>query len=92
MKAERKRIAKERIDALFEQASIRPQFAKRYVRLARKIATRYNVRIPARLKRRYCKECNSYLVPGKNCSIRTREGKLIIHCKECKKITRIPLK
>ncbi|MBT7497352.1 ribonuclease P [Candidatus Woesearchaeota archaeon] len=95
-KQKQKEIAKERIITLFEQAAI--QFPKnkslsnRYVTLARKIAMKLRMRIPQEYKRRFCKHCYKYLQPGVNSRIRTRDGKVIISCFECKKFTRIPVK
>lgn len=62
-----------------------------YVHKARNISMKYNLRFPADLKRKFCKNCYSYIVPGVNCRVRTREGKLIYYCLECKKYMRIPL-
>ena len=94
------RIANERIERLFELAElevfsggddpIRLTRGNRYVYLARKIGMRYNVRIPKRYKRRFCKHCYHYLVPGLNARVRTRKHKIIIFCEDCKKYTRIP--
>ena len=95
-KKQQKEIAKERISKLFKQAEeVFPKnkaLANRYVTLARKIAMKVKVRIPLTLKRRFCKHCYKYLQSGKNSRTRTREGKVVISCFECKKFTRIPLK
>ena len=53
------KIAKERIAILFKEADKEPDMAKRYMKLAKKIGMRYNVRLGS-LKRRFCKECHSY--------------------------------
>jgi ribonuclease P protein subunit RPR2 len=91
----KKKIAKERVEILFEQAqhtfSKNPKRANRYVELARKIAMKVNLRMPRIFKRKYCSHCYTYLQTGENARIRTREQKLIIYCKTCKKYTRIPL-
>jgi ribonuclease P protein subunit RPR2 len=88
------KIAKERIAELFKQAesafSKNPELSDRYVALARKISMRLKVRIPPLLKRRFCKHCYSYLVPGKNCRVRTHEGKVVYTCGVCKKFMRFP--
>ncbi len=93
-KSEQKKIAEERIKILFQQAqenfSKNKSLANRYVTLARKIAMKVKVRIPLELKRRYCKHCYKYLMPGVNARIRTRIGKVVISCLECKKFMRIP--
>jgi ribonuclease P protein subunit RPR2 len=88
--SENKKIARERVNELFKQAEKAKEkvFANRYVELARKIAMRYKIRIPTELKRRVCKHCYSYLRPGKNVRIRTKEGKVVYYCLECKKYMR----
>ena len=90
-----KELALERIKRLFETASDAgsdKNLTKRYVTMARKIAMKSNLRLPSSLKRKFCRKCNSFFVIGKNCRVRTREGKLIYYCLECKKFTRIQLK
>ncbi len=90
-KAKQKEIAKERIENLFIQAQSNLKYANRYVTLARKLAMKVKVRIPVKYKRRFCKHCYKYL-HSKNSRTRTRDGKVIISCFECKKFTRIPVK
>ncbi len=92
LKSAKQRTAIDRVSALFEQARIRPAYAKRYVVLARKIASRYKVRIPEQWRRRFCKDCNALLVPGRNCRVRTVAGKIVIRCLECGGMRRIPIK
>jgi len=91
-----KAIAQERIAILFQEAtevfSKNHSLSHRYVTLARKLAMKFKTKIPLEFKRRFCKHCYKYLMPGTNARIRTRDGKLIIYCQECKKYTRIPLK
>jgi len=95
-KQKQKEIAKERIVRLFQQAEkvfhSNQGLANRYVTLARKIAMKVKVRIPQEYKRRFCKHCYKYLQPGVNSRVRTREGKVVISCFECKKFMRIPTK
>ncbi len=90
------KIAKERIEELFKQAADifdeEPKLADRYVEIARKISMRYKVRIPAKLKKRFCKHCYCYLVPGKNCRVRTHEGKVVYYCQKCRRYMRFPYK
>ncbi len=94
-KQKQKQIALERIKRLFEEAEeVFPKnkaLANRYISLARKIAMKVRMPIPLEFKRRFCKHCYSYLKPGVNARIRTRGGKVIISCLECKKFTRIPI-
>ncbi len=88
------RLAKERIDILFEQAKKvfekEPELADRYVELARKIAMKYKVKIPSRLKRQFCKHCYKFLIPGNNCRVRLYRGKLVYYCHNCKNFFRMP--
>jgi len=91
-----KKIALERITRLFGQAEKEfmdhPERSHRYVQLARKIAMRYNIGIPKEYKRRFCKKCYSYLVPGANCKVRTnaRQRAVTVTCGECGNIMRFP--
>ena len=94
-----KSLAKERIENLFTEAdhcfTERPKRAHRYTALARAIGMRYKVQIPRHLKRRFCKHCYSYLRPGVNCTVRLsqkRYPKVVVTCKECGKVMRIPYK
>jgi ribonuclease P protein subunit RPR2 len=84
----------ERIKILFKEAKDRfkkdPKLANRYVKMARELAMKYKVRIPRELKRRFCKHCYSYLMPSVNVRIRTREGKVVYYCLNCKKYMRFP--
>jgi len=94
--AEHTAIAKERIAELFEQAGRAfkedKKLANRYVELARKISMKYKARIPSELKKRFCKNCHSYLVPSVNCRVRVSKGKLIYYCLECKHFMRLQYK
>ncbi|WP_455279429.1 ribonuclease P protein component 4 [[Eubacterium] cellulosolvens] len=91
-------LAKQRIEKLFRLASEchsrDPALANRYVELARKIGMKCQVRIPRRFKMYFCKECNSFLVPGANLRIRNRrdgKGKVIMTCLKCGMIKRYPM-
>ncbi|HHF56434.1 MAG TPA: ribonuclease P [Thermoplasmatales archaeon] len=91
----RKRIAIRRIHRLFEMAEKmaldgRIELASRYVEIARKIGMKYLVRIPKQYKRRFCKGCSSYLLPGENCSVRIKKKKIVISCHNCGRIMRVP--
>ena len=90
------KIAIERINILFNQArknfSLDPTLSNRYVRLARKIAMRYKVNIESKYKRQYCKHCHTYFMPPKTCRVRTKNGKLIYYCLNCKKFSRFMYK
>lgn len=95
-KKTQKIIAQKRINKLFylaEQKALSDNLnlANRYVEIARKISMRYLLPMPTEFKRRFCKHCYSYLLPGSNCRIRIHRSKLIIYCDNCKKYTRIPI-
>lgn len=81
---------------LIEQAGIvfksRPQFADRYAKLCRKIAMKHKLRLPPEIKRKICKGCDAFLVPGKTARIRTQRGHVVIYCTSCKRISRIGYK
>lgn len=85
------KIAKERIDILFNEAAKTDQkdLQKRYMKLAKKIGMRYNVRIGNK-KRKFCKHCYYYF--GSDVKRRLKNGKIIIVCPGCKKIIRYPYK
>lgn len=86
------KIALERIDKLFNQAEDsfkeHPELSKRYVILARKLSTRYKVKLNSEQKRAFCKNCNAYLKNGINSRTRLEKGRLIRTCLECKAVRR----
>ncbi len=91
-KTKEKKIVRERIEILFSEAakifSKNKERSNRYVHIARKLAMKVNLSMPKIFKRQYCKFCYSYLRPGVNSTVRIRDGKIIIYCKECKKYSR----
>lgn len=72
-------------------ALIRPERARRHIRLARKIAMQYNIRIPPRLRFMFCKHCHMPLVFGKTARVRFHRNRQIIYCLQCKHFRRILL-
>jgi ribonuclease P protein subunit RPR2 len=96
-KKNQKQIALKRICRLFELAYRKAtdenfELANRYVAIARKISMKHLVPIPNEYKRSFCKHCYSYLLPSMNSTVRIKNKKIIIFCKNCKKYTRIPFK
>ena len=78
-------------ETLFKEAeSAGQEYSDRYVEIARKIAMKYKIKIPSELKKRFCKNCQTYLRPGTNCRVRTRNGRIIYYCQNCKKYMRYP--
>lgn len=93
-KAAERDLALERIRRLFamaEQASpARPALGDRYVRLARRIAMRYQVPLPRELRRRYCRGCDRLLVPGRTARVRVAHGRVTVTCLRCATVKRYP--
>jgi len=91
-----KKLAGERVTTLFTEAEKAfpedPALANRYVELARKVAMKVRLRLSSAIKKRFCKHCYCFLVPGKNCRVRTRRGILVYYCRQCKKYMRFPYK
>lgn len=88
-----KKTARERINALFLKAAEifkeSPRLADRYVEIARKISMKYKVRIPPKLRRRFCKNCHKYLFPSVNCRIRISKNNVICYCFNCKNYNKV---
>jgi ribonuclease P protein subunit RPR2 len=90
-----RRIARERIDILLNRAAeVFPRDrakADRYAELAKKIAKRHALRFPRRWKRRVCKKCYAFLVPGVSSRVRIYKGRVIITCLKCGHVVRLPI-
>lgn len=86
-RSEGKRIARERIERLFQQAAIffpeNPQWSDRCIALARSIAMKQRVRIPRPLKRQFCRRCSAFLVPGRTSRVRVHRGRVVVTCFRC---------
>jgi len=89
-------MAEQRIKKLFELAEkaypSRPDLANRYVDIARRICMRHRVSMPRELKRRMCKKCGAFLVPGENSRVRLDGKNVVITCLQCGTIKRYPYK
>ncbi len=94
-KEEQRKIAKERIKILFDLAKeiIKKdlKLSQRYVEIARKIALRTNFRLK-KLKRKFCKNCNTLLIPGFTARIRLNKKHKTINvtCLICGSLKRYP--
>lgn len=90
------KIANARITFLFKQAgeAFREDsgLSDRYIKLARRIAMKHKIRLPSALKKRFCKHCHKYLVPGANCRVRLHKHRLIYYCIGCRHYMRHPIK
>lgn len=84
-------IAKERIKILFEQAEKAEQsLANKYIQTARKIAMKFNIRLPRYYNRKFCKHCYNYF-KNNNLRVRTKNKKVVYTCRNCNKFTRYPI-
>jgi ribonuclease P protein subunit RPR2 len=90
-------IAKDRIRILMDLAEHEsvskknPQRAMRYVQHARNLGMKYNIRIDRKNRNHICRTCNSYLGPTSTSRVRCQNGRIIIHCKNCGRLKRIPI-
>ena len=89
-------IAKKRIKFLFNEAKgvfkKDKELSSKYVKTARRIAMKYKIKLPSSLKKRFCKNCHSYLVPGVNSRDRIHKHRVIYYCFNCKGYMRHPVK
>jgi ribonuclease P protein subunit RPR2 len=91
------RVAQDRITDLFGLAdaeSRRGNFdlADRYVGLARKIGTRYNVRLLSEYRERYCRGCSAYWIEGRSVRTRLRRAHRVRTCLRCGRERRVRLR
>jgi ribonuclease P protein subunit RPR2 len=91
------RIARERITTLFalaERESAAGQFplADRYVSLARRIGTRYNVRLLPEYRELYCRGCSAFWVEGRTVRTRLRSGHRVRTCLRCGRARRMSIR
>ncbi len=90
------KIAKARINFLFQEAKEsfkqESKLSDKYIKIARKIAMKYKIRLPPQLKKKFCKNCLKYLVPGVNCRVRIHKHRVIYYCMNCRHFMRHPVK
>lgn len=93
-KAAERNLALERVEKLISLAHRRrtqsPELSDRYVRLARRIAMRYQVPIPSEIRRRVCRGCDTLLTPGLTARVRKTPGRMSVTCLRCGTIKRYP--
>ena len=87
--------ALQRIRGLFDAAALAfvtdAAKANKLVAQAHRLMQRAKVKLPAILKRRFCKDCKTLWVPGKTVRVRLGKGRLVYTCLNCKRIQRMPL-
>jgi ribonuclease P protein subunit RPR2 len=91
------RVASERVTDLFGLAEAEAGkgaagYADRYVRLARKVGMRYNVRLLPEYRELYCRGCSTYWVDGRTVRTRLRSGRRVRTCLVCGRTRRVPLR
>lgn len=71
---------------------INKELAQIYAHQARKIQMRTRTKFPSYWKKRFCKNCKSFLYPGINAIVRLSSSNKVItiKCLECNDYTRIP--
>lgn len=65
--------------------------ASRYGELAWRLTTRYQLEATDRLKRRVCRGCFTYQLPGVTARFRLEGGSVSRTCLECGRVRRIPV-
>ena len=92
---QQQKIALEQVKTFLQEAeeafSEDKAWANRLVGKARRAAMKVKLKMPRELKRKYCKHCYAFLMPGVNARVRTARGKVVISCFDCKKFMRIPI-
>ena len=90
MNPSRKKIALERMYILVKiaisNARSDPNLAEKQANLAKRISTRYRIRMPYELRINFCKKCKKFIVPGINSRIRigrTHLKSIRITCNFC---------
>ena len=90
MNPSRKKIALERMYILVKiaisNARSDPNLAEKQANLARRISTRYRIKMPYELRINFCKKCKKFIVPGINSRIRigrTHLKSIRITCNFC---------
>jgi len=91
------RVARERIADLFglaeqEARDGRAPLSDRYVQLARRIGTRYNVRLLVEYRDLYCRGCSAYWIEGRTVRTRLRASHRAQTCLRCGRVRRVPIR
>jgi ribonuclease P protein subunit RPR2 len=89
------RVAGERISDLFalaegEARGGSPALADRYVRLARRIGMRYNVRLLPEYAELFCRGCSRFWIEGTTVRTRLRARRRVRTCLGCGRTRRVP--
>ncbi|OIO40677.1 hypothetical protein AUJ10_02435 [Candidatus Pacearchaeota archaeon CG1_02_31_27] len=93
-KEKKQRIILKEIEGMFDVAE---DYAKKDMKIAvnnvkkaKRIAMKINLKLPKRLKNKFCKKCYFIFTP-ENCEIRIKNKRKTIRCKNCGTIKRMCL-
>jgi len=74
VKKSQRDLATQRIEVLvqnaLETAKSDAELAQKQAMLAKKISTKFRVRLPYKIRQLYCKECKRFIVPGVDARVR----------------------
>jgi ribonuclease P protein subunit RPR2 len=74
------------IDSAITNARTDPELSQSQASIARRISTKYKIRMPYHLRMVFCKKCKSFIAPGINSRIRlgrTSVKSIRISCNLC---------
>ena len=74
------------IDSAITNARTDPELSQNQASIARRISTKYKIRMPYHLRMVFCKKCKSFIAPGINSRIRlgrTSFKSIRISCNLC---------
>lgn len=82
-----RQLALDRAKMLLDRAlRVNDEFAQEHVKVAKRIISKYKLKIPFEYKLLFCKNCKNFIVPGRDSTIRlgrSNEKALRITCKFC---------
>src|SRR3989338_7942537 len=93
-KAGMQKAAIEKVRVIFANAEAlsraNPGLADRYVRKARNTAQKARISIPREFRKRFCRHCGKFWVPGRTVRVRLQKQKVVYYCLSCRHYTRHP--
>ena len=93
-KAAVRESALSKINSLFSDAAAafkeNPKLSDRKVRIALRTAQRARIAVPAAFKKRFCKYCSAYWMPGSTVRVRLQKQKVVYYCLACRHYSRHP--
>jgi ribonuclease P protein subunit RPR2 len=66
-----------------------PVLSRNAVRDVMRLSQTMRIRVPLEEKRKLCRNCFTYLVPGVTSATRVAKGRVIITCLHCKHVKRL---